>query len=451
MKIKFLGATGTVTGSRYLLEYRDKKILVDCGLFQGYKELRLRNWEAFPVDPATIDAVILTHAHIDHSGYLPVLVKNGFHGKIISTPGTQSLCQILLPDSGHLQEEEAKYANKFGYSKHKPALPLYTQKEAIKTLPYFSPIVTGKRYTFADDFSFYFRRAGHIVGACSVVLQYGDKTIALSGDVGRMHDPLMVAPRYIRQANYWVIESTYGDRLHENSDPERQLQEIIQSTIQRGGTVVIPAFAVGRTQLLLYYIYQLLQKKAIPEIPVYLDSPTALGATETFCRYTRSTRFSKELARAMCSIAQMVHTPDESKYIDTLASPKIIISASGMATGGRVLHHLRVFLPDEKNTVLLTGYQTAGTRGARLQAGEPEIKLLGERVPVRARVETLLNVSAHADYEELLAWVAHDQNSPTKVFITHGELSASLAFKKRIEERLQWNCLVPAYLHEEEI
>lgn len=449
MKIKFLGATGTVTGSRYLLSYKNKKILVDCGLFQGYKELRLRNWEPFPIDPKKIDVIVLTHAHIDHSGYLPALVKRGFRGKIYCSEETKALCGILLPDSGHLQEEEARFANKRGYSKHKPALPLYTQEDAVKVIPYLFSIPTGKSCELDEGLSFCFRRVGHIIGASCIIFTVEGKKLTFSGDVGRMHDAMMVAPRNIQSTDYLVIESTYGNRLHETSDPQEQIRQIINDTVKRGGVIVVPAFAVGRTQLLLYYLYRLLKEKLIPSIPVFIDSPTAVEATNFFRHFTKSTRFSKEEAQAICDIAICTHSSDESKQIDKTHSPKIIISASGMATGGRVLHHLKVFGSDARNTILLTGYQTPGTRGSRLQAGEDEIKILGEMVPIRAKVETLLNISAHADYEELLLWMSHFKAPPKKVFITHGELEASLSLKAKIEKQLGWNCLVPKYLYEE--
>lgn len=449
MHLTFLGATETVTGSRYLLNIHGKKILIDCGLFQGLKSLRERNWIKFPVDPATIDAVLLTHAHLDHCGYLPLFIKEGFQQTIYCTHATRDLCGIVLADSGHLQEEEAQYANKHDYSKHKPALPLYTEQDAIDAMKYFRGVDMGKKFKLFDESVVQFKRAGHIIGAASVFIQSKEGSILFSGDLGRLKDPIMKPPMLTACADYLVLESTYGDRQHPQTNPQEKMCEVINQTAARGGTIIIPAFTIGRTQTLLYYLHQLRAEQAIPSIPIFLDSPMAIKVSNLFCHYAYLTQLSARFARQICSIAQFVQTPEESKTIDQKNMPKIIISASGMLTGGRVLHHLKAFGPDDRNTILLTGYQAAGTRGARLLAGEQEIKMLGKMVPIRAQVENMTNLSAHADYEEVLTWLSHFKRPPRKVFITHGESSSALALKSKIEERFGWSCVVPSYLQEE--
>lgn len=445
MDITFLGATGTVTGSKYLLTIGSKKILVDCGLFQGLKELRLRNWSKLPITPSEIDAVILTHAHIDHSGYIPLLIKTGFKGPIYATHATIDLCSILLPDSGHIQEEDAIRANKYGYSKHHPALPLYTKDEALYALKQFEAVPFGKAVPIFEDILVTWHRAGHILGASSVEIFADDTRIVFTGDMGRPNDPVMKDPATIQSADYLVTESTYGDRLHDKQNPIDKLGEIINKTVSRDGTVLIPAFAVGRTQNLLYYLYTLKSQNKIPTIPIYLDSPMAINATSLMHLYLREHKLSKNLCRQVCEIAQYINTPDESKEIDQKSGPKIVISASGMATGGRVLHHLKVFAPHHKNTILLTGYQAEGTRGANILAGKRAIKIHGEMIPINARIENLANTSAHADYEELIDWLKGFTSPPRNVFITHGEYNAALALQKHIEEEFNWNTTIPEY------
>ncbi|RDI43424.1 MBL fold metallo-hydrolase RNA specificity domain-containing protein [Aquicella lusitana] len=449
MQITFLGATETVTGSKFLLTHHGKKILVDCGLFQGYKALRLRNWDKFPVDPAQIDAVILTHAHIDHTGYLPLLVKNGFSGKIHCTHGTKDLCAILLPDSGHIQEEDAKRANKYGYSKHHPALPLYTENEGRQALKQFLPHDFATEYRLFDDLSFRFHHAGHIIGASIVEIKYNSKTLCFTGDLGRPHDHVMNPPDVIHKADYLVIESTYGGRLHDRTDPLKQLEDIIQQTVKRGGSVIIPSFAVGRAQSLLYYIDQLKKADRIPDLPVFLDSPMAINATNLLCHYTNEHRLTKEQCKDLCNVAEYIVTPEQSKSIDQYKVPVIIISASGMATGGRILHHLKLFLRDPRSTILFAGFQAGGTRGDRLLRGETEIKIHGEMIPVRAHIELLTSLSAHADYQEILAWLKKFERPPQKTFIVHGEPESSKNLKRKIEEQLKWSCYLPKYRHVE--
>jgi metallo-beta-lactamase family protein len=386
MEIKFLGATETVTGSKYLLSFDSKKVLVDCGLFQGYKNLRLRNWHKFPIDPQEIDAVILTHAHIDHSGYIPLLVKNGFKGKIYSTNGTADLASILLPDCGHLQEEEAMLANKLGYSKHKPALPLYTKLDALKSLKQFETLSFGEECSLSKNISFSFGRAGHILGAAFVILKFGNKLLVFTGDMGRRSDPIMYDPEIITEADYLVLESTYGDRLHEKKDVKDQIGEIIRNTVAGSGSVIIPSFAVGRAQNLLYYIGQLQEANKIPHVSVFLDSPMAISATHILIKNKEDHRLSKEECKKLSNVATYINTPDESKAIDHMKKPVVIISASGMATGGRILFHLKAYAPDPRNTILFTGYQAGGTRGDRIIRGEKEVKIHGEMIPINAKI-----------------------------------------------------------------
>jgi metallo-beta-lactamase family protein len=446
MKLTFLGATGTVTGSKYLLESANTRLLVDCGLFQGYKELRLRNWDKFPVNPASIDAVLLTHAHIDHSGYIPLLVKKGFRGKIYCSEATYALCEILLPDSGYLQEEDARRANQYGYSKHTPAFPLYTEEEARDTLAYFHPVDFGTPCYIDDVLRFTLSHSGHILGSSFIVLSNGHKTVTFSGDLGRPNNPVMRAPAELQDTDYLLIESTYGDRLHERVDPTDEIAEVINSTVSRGGKVIIPAFAVGRAQMILYYLHQLKMEKRIPDIPVYLDSPMAISATNLLKSFKHEHQLSEALCADVCKVAQYIHTVEESKAIDASPMPSVIISASGMATGGRVLHHLKHTMTHERNTILFTGFQAGGTRGDRMLKGEPEIKIHGDYYPLKARVENLDSVSAHADYEEILEWLSHFKRPPVKVFVTHGEPEAAASLKTKIEERFGWDVEVPEYL-----
>lgn len=445
MRLTFLGATQTVTGSKYLIETDDLKILIDCGLFQGLKELRLRNWEPSPFDPKTIDYVILTHAHIDHSGYLPLLVKNGFKGKILCSAATNDLCHILLPDSGRIQEEDAKFANKKGFSKHKPALPLYTENDANNVFKYMETIDWNKEYTLAANLNIQLTPVGHILGANYVTIKYNNKSLVFSGDVGRFDDPIIKAPATIKHADYLVVESTYGDRLHSDADPKTLLTDIINETNKRGGVIIIPAFAVGRAQLIIYYLYQLKQAGLIPNIPTYLDSPMATNVSQLYCDYTNLHRLSKSQVDEICNSIEYVKTPEESKELDQYSSPKIIVSASGMATGGRVLHHIKRFIEHEKNSIIFTSYQAAGTRGARLLNGEKSIKIHGILIPVKAQIASIDNLSAHADYEDILTWLEGIENTPKHIFITHGELHASLSAKEKIENKFGWKCTVPEY------
>lgn len=449
MKITFLGAAGTVTGSKYLLEANGKKILIDCGLFQGYKELRLRNWDKLPINPVTIDLVILTHAHIDHSGYLPLLVKNGFKGKICCSSATLKLCSILLPDSGYLNEEDAKRCNRYGYSKHHPALPLYTSEDAKQSLEQFQAVEFGKSFAIDEQLIFTLSRSGHLFGSAFITISNGKSVVIFSGDLGRRHDPMLTPPAQLKHTDYLLIESTYGNRLHDKRDPKEMLQEVINSTASAGGHVVIPSFAVGRAQLILYYIYLLKKEKLIPNIPVFLDSPMAISASSLLKEFKNEHKFSPKLCQEICKIARYTSSVEESKKIGEVKVPSIIISASGMAVGGRVLHHLKRLLPDENSTILFTGFQAGGTRGYRLIMGEKSIKIHGEFYPVRAKIFNLHNISSHADYEEILQWLSNFKNVPKMVFITHGEPDSAQSLKEKIEEKFGWNVTVPEYLQSE--
>lgn len=447
MKIRFLGAASTVTGSKYLLEEQGNKFLVDCGLFQGQKELRLRNWAPFPEDPKAIKALILTHAHLDHSGYIPLLVKQGFSGPIYATAATRDLCEILLLDAGRIQEEDARHANLGRYSKHKPALPLFTEDDARNSLKLFQTVGFDEEHSLTDTWKFSLSHSGHILGSSFVTLKNDTMTLVFSGDVGRPNDLVMKPPVQIQSADYLVLESTYGDRRHPDVDVLEKLEKIINSTIEKGGSIIIPAFAVGRTQTVLYCIYKLKQEKRIPEkLPVYLDSPMAENVTDLLCRYASEHRLSTDVCAKVCATAEYVRSGDDSRAIDHLNSPAIIISASGMAEGGRVLFHLIHYGSKEENTILFTGFQAAGTRGSRILQGEKEIKIFGQMVPINARIENLDELSSHGDYEELLQWLKGFTKAPKEVFLTHGESGAAEAMKAKIEASLGWKAVVPKYL-----
>jgi metallo-beta-lactamase family protein len=452
MKLTFLGATNTVTGSKFLITLGTKKILIDCGLFQGIKELRLRNWAKFPVDPKLIDIVVLTHAHIDHTGYLPLLVKNGFKGKVYCSAATKDLCAVLLPDSGYLQEEEAKFLNKHGFSKHKPALPLYTKADAENSLTFIQALPFRKAHKIDEETYIQLIPAGHILGASFVQFKHFETTVLFSGDLGRPEDIIMHSPAVVQAADYLIVESTYGNRLHLKVDPLDELADIITRVIAREGTVVIPAFAVGRAQHLLYLMYLLKKQGRIPNsLPIYLDSPMAKEATQLFLKYASLHKLDFALSKEVCDVPTYVNTKEESQAIDAIETPKVIISASGMLEGGRVLHHIKSFAPNEKNAIIFSGYQAAGTRGADMTHGKPSIKVFGQTIPIRAEIKVLSNMSAHADYDEILAWMKHFNHHPRKVFITHGEPEAASALKDKIQERYKWKCVIPEYLKTEEL
>ncbi len=446
VNIQFLGATGTVTGSRYLITHGSHRMLVDCGLFQGFKPLRLKNWAPFPCDPASLECVILTHAHIDHSGYLPLLAKNGFKGPVYCADATRDLCGILLPDSGHLQEEEAAYANERGFSRHTPALPLYTREDAERCLGLFRPIAFQREIDLGGGLTLRLLPSGHILGSAFVGLNTPRTSLLFSGDLGRPHDLVMCPPSRVEQVDYLVVESTYGNRRHDATDPLVTLADIINRTAARGGVVVIPTFAVGRAQTLMYCIHLLKAKKAIPDYPVYLNSPMAVDATRIFQQHPGEHRLSATQFESLSNVARIVNTVEQSKRLNEAHGPMIILAASGIATGGRVVHHLKAFLPDARNTVLFAGFQAGGTRGASLVQGAELIKIHGQYVPVRAEVRLLENLSAHADVDEILGWLRGFTRPPRHTFITHGEPEAADALRRRIEEALRWQCTIPDYL-----
>lgn len=443
ISLTFLGGAGTVTGSKYLLTNGHHRILVDCGLFQGFKTLRLRNWAPPPVEPASLSAVVLTHAHLDHSGYLPLLVKNGFAGKAFCTRATADLCAILLTDSGHLQERDAEFANRHHFSRHHPALPLYTEMDAQRCLDFLSPQPFCADIPLPGGAILRFDRAGHILGAASVTIRWDGVTLLFSGDVGRYDDPLMPDPVTPPQADYLLLESTYGDRLHDRIDPAGALAEIINRTIHRGGTVITPAFAVGRAQTILYHLSGLRRTGRIPALlPVFLDSPMAIDATQIFQRHEADHRLRGAELRALDGHVRYTRTGAESKLLTANPLPKIIISASGMATGGRVLHHLENYARDPRNTILFTGFQAGGTRGAAMVAGAADIKIHGAHIPVRAQVLNLSMLSAHADQQELLRWAGGLVQPPRQTFIVHGEPQSADTLRLLLQDRLGWNCTV---------
>lgn len=453
--LQFLGATRTVTGSKFLVRVNKFQVLIECGLFQGLKELRLRNWEPLPVDPKSLDAVILTHAHIDHTGYLPRLVRDGFAGPIYASAGTHDLCRLLLPDAGTLQEEDARYANKQGFSKHKPALPLYTARDAKAALKLFQTIRYHDLVKMNKRLSFRLRTSGHILGSTFVEVFIKDAakreiTLVFSGDIGRYDRPILNDPAPVPEADYLLVESTYGDRLHGSEDPKDQLADIVTATVGRGGSVIIPAFAVGRTQELLYLFLELEEKGRIPQVPIYIDSPMAIRATAQYISHPEDhdREMKEKMADRLKEARQritLVRGQAQSQALCRESKPAVVISASGMATGGRVLHHLAARLPDPRNTVLFVGYQAAGTRGCLILDGAPEVKLHGRMVPVRAQVAAIHTLSAHADYQEILRWLEGFQRPPRKTFAVHGEPSASVALQHWIQEKFGWDVEIPHY------
>ncbi|HTA51339.1 MAG TPA: MBL fold metallo-hydrolase [Candidatus Acidoferrum sp.] len=452
-KITFLGAAGTVTGSKYLLEAEGKKLLVDCGLFEGAKDLKQRNWDKLPIDPATIDWVLLTHAHIDHTGYLPRLTRNGYHGPIYANVATRELCQLLLPDSAHLQEEDAQYAAKKHYSSHKPPLPLYTVAEAQATLTQFRDIPSNDVFKISPQFSVRPHDAGHILGATWLELTVTEngqqKVIVFSGDIGRYDQPILKDPESPARADFLLCESTYGDREHPSGSVLDELANVVNRTAKRGGSVVIPAFAVDRTQLLMYYLRVLEDQKRIPIMPVFVDSPMAINVTEMYVRHRTDHDLRQQSSDDPLSVknVRLTRTVEDSKKINDVVSPCIIISASGMITGGRVLHHLAKRLPDSRSAVLLVGYQAEGSGGRALQNGAKFLSIHGEQVPVRAEVVELGQLSAHAGKSELLRWVSGFQAAPKQTFMIHGEPSGLTALRDAIVAQHRWpNVTIPNYL-----
>jgi metallo-beta-lactamase family protein len=484
--LTFLGAAGTVTGSKHLLEFDHHRVLVDCGLFQGLKELRLRNWEPLPIDPATIDAVILTHAHLDHCGYLPRLVAAGFRGRIFCTPGTKELCSLILPDSAHIQEEDTRLANRHGYTKHSPALPLYTQIDAARALDRLQPVgynrpvpvLAGIR-SHADGSdggstcTVEFLNAGHLLGSAYARVRLGDQTILFGGDLGRYGRPVLPDPSPVAEADILLLESTYGDRLHEVDDQGTRLAQIINDTAARGGKLIIPSFAIGRVEELLYWLKRLEEEKRIPVLPVYVDSPMAIAALQFYSArlneldseislgqtrspgsemsrgQTRSPGLTPAGLRHVCTFCTtrlvLVASPQQSADLVASRQPAIIISASGMATGGRVLRHLEATLSNPKHTVLFVGYQAAGTRGRTLTDGAKEVKMLGRVLPVAARIERIDSMSAHADAGEIMRWLSNFERAPRMTYLVHGESPALEALAARIASEKRWPVHIAAY------
>ncbi|HZR24674.1 MAG TPA: MBL fold metallo-hydrolase [Vicinamibacterales bacterium] len=454
--LTFLGAAGTVTGSKHLLQVNGRRILVDCGLFQGLKELRLRNWEPFAVDPASIDAVILTHAHLDHCGYLPRLVAGGYQGRIFCTPGTKDLCSLVLPDSAHLQEEDARQANRHAYTKHSPALPLYTSVDAARALDRLQPVGYDRPVPLVPEHSdtsdtsdtsevsdtVEFVNAGHLLGSAYARVRVNNQEIVFGGDLGRYHRPILPDPSPIRTADYLLLESTYGDRLHEPDDDGARLAQIVNDTAARGGKLIIPSFAIGRVEEVLYWLKKLEDAKRIPVLPVYIDSPMA-GSALKF--YAERANELDPVSRFATTRMTVVSSVQQSKDVTASHKPAIVISSSGMATGGRVLHHLAAALPRDNNTVLFVGYQAAGTRGRALCDGAKELKLLGRVIPVAARVERIDSMSAHGDANEIMRWLSSFERPPRTTFLVHGEPTALDALAARIRAELHWTVHIAAH------
>ena len=475
ISLTFLGAARTVTGSKYLLDTGSSKVLIDGGLFQGLKELRDRNWQPMPFNPAELSAVVLTHAHLDHCGYLPRLVRQGFNGRIFCTAGTKDLCRIVLPDSGRIQEEDAANANRNGYSKHKPALPLYGEADAFRAVSLLQPVGYERALPVAPGVEVEFINAGHLLGSAYARVRVAGQTILFGGDLGRYDRPVLPDPTTVSDADFLLVESTYGNRVHEQDDDASRLAEVINATAERGGKLIIPAFAIGRVEELLYWVRRLEEQKRIPVLPVFVDSPMA---TEALARYSErlneldpgllpemrdekaphdeaaheSRERRQEQARQerrLCAFCterfRTIGSAADSRQLTQSKMPAIVISSSGMATGGRVLHHLKAALPDSRNTVLLVGYQAIGTRGRRLADGEREVKIHGQLVPVNARVEQIESMSAHADSVEILRWLGGFSKPPRMTFIVHGEPVAMEALKASIESRPGWAVRMPAH------
>ena len=475
ISLTFLGAARTVTGSKYLVESNGVRIMVDAGLFQGLKELRLRNWQDLPVPASTLDAIVLTHAHLDHCGYLPRLVMQGFRGRIFCTLGTQDLCKIVLPDAGRIQEEDAEYANRKHFSKHNPALPLYREVDAFRAVSQLQPVGYDRPMPVARGIEAEFINAGHLLGSSCVRMKIDGRTILFGGDIGRFGRPVLPDPTMVEAADYLLVESTYGNRVHEQDDNGTRLADIVNATATKGGKLIIPAFAIGRVEELLYWLKRLEAEKRIPVLPVFVDSPMAAAA---LARYTervheldpemkpeeRDDKAPHDAAaphppdvrrrqamqeREVCVFCterfRVIGSADESKQLTASKMPSIVISASGMAEGGRVLHHLKAALPNAQNTVLFAGYQAVGTRGRRLVDGEKSVKIHGEWIPVAARIEHVDSMSAHADSNELMQWLGGFKAAPAQTFLVHGEPVAQDALGARIQKELGWAWKAPQH------
>jgi len=475
--ITFLGAAQTVTGSKYLLDTGTSKILVDCGLFQGVKELRERNWQGLPVSATDVNAVVLTHAHLDHCGYLPRLVAQGFRGRIFCTAGTLDLCRIVLPDAGRIQEEDAENANRDGYTKHAPALPLYRETDAFRAISQLQPVGYDRPMPVTPDIEAEFVNAGHLLGSAYARVRTGGQTILFGGDLGRYDRPVLPDPSTVTEADYLLVESTYGDRAHEQDDNGTRLAEVVAATAERGGRIIIPAFAIGRVEELIYWLKRLEDERRIPVLPVFVDSPMAVDALARYSqrlqeldpdlqpeltdqkaphgpadhddrRAERQRHAARERQVSVFCTERFrtISSPQESKQLTQSRMPAIVISASGMATGGRVLHHLKAALPDARNTVLFVGYQAEGTRGRQLVDGATSVKIHGEMIPVQARIEHVESMSAHADANEILRWLGGFTRAPRRTFIVHGEVAAMQALAQSIHARLGWDTYTPRHL-----
>jgi len=450
-KLTFLGAARTVTGSKYLLEHNGQKVLFDCGLFQGLKDLRLRNWDEFPVPPESLNAVVLTHAHLDHVGYLPRLVAQGYRGRVFCTPGTKDLSQVVLPDAGRIQEEDARQANKHGYSKHDPALPLFTESDALRALTQLQPLGYERPIEVVPGVSIEFHPAGHLLGSAFIIVRLtGGPSILFGGDLGRYNRPILPDPSGAIAADVVLVESTYGDRDHQPDDSGAQLAEVIKKTAGQHGKLVIPAFAIGRVEELLYWVRRLEAEHRIPVLPVYVDSPMATEALKYYA--ARVAELDPELRPTSGQVYafattrfQTISSPQQSKELTASRRPAIVISSSGMATGGRVLHHLAAALPDQRNTVLFVGYQADGTRGRQLVDGAKDVRIHGHSIAVNATVAKIDSMSAHADRNEILRWLGTLGSAPRRVCLVHGEPAPMDALKGLIQKRLSWSPYTPAH------
>lgn len=452
--IQFLGAAGTVTGSKYLVRGKSKELLIDGGMFQGSREWREKNWEEPPIDLSHIDAVLLTHAHIDHTGILPRYQRLGLKCPIYCTPATNELSQLLLPDSGRLQEEEAEYREKSGHSRHHPALPLYTEKDAEAVLKLFRNVAYDSKVNIFPGITAEWRAMGHIIGATSICLTIDGKVINFSGDVGRYGVPLLKDPEPVEFGDLLLIESTYGDKLHDDGDAALILGKIVRQTAQRGGVTLIPSFAVGRTQLILFYLRQLKEKRLIPDIPVIIDSPMARDATDLHrhnpecCSDEAVRELSGGKEPFTFSKLHFIKDRNESIKLNSISEPMVLISASGMLAGGRILHHLKHRIGDPRSTILFVGYQPPGSRGAWIKSGAQTLRLFGEEVTIRAAVREISGLSAHADRDELLRWCKSCRNTPGRVAIVHGEPESAKGFAATLKSKFGWNPVIPSYRDE---
>ncbi len=444
-KLTFLGGAGTVTGSKTLVELNGKRILIDCGLFQGLKALRQLNWDKFPIDPRSLDAVIITHAHLDHCGYLPLLVKKGFSGPIHCTHPTAELTEIILKDSAKIQEEDAERANTHGYSKHEKSEPLYTVKDVMETLPHIVSHELSEWIIVNECMKFEFLNSGHILGGAFVHLKVGEKTVLFTGDIGRKDPMLLYPPKKVKTADYIVLESTYGDRSHQIEDVKSELLQIIEETIHNKGILMIPSFAVERTQELIYLLYQLKEEDKLPKIPIYLDSPMGINASNCYNRYHHWQDISSYEINRMYNDIIFITDVEQSKALVADKKSKIILAGSGMIEGGRILHYLNNHIDNPMDTLLFVGYQGEGTRGRAIMEGETEIKFFGEYRSVKCQVRSIDSLSAHADREEMLDWLRNFQQAPKQIILNHGEAHQSDAFRVKIEHELHWNVVIPQY------